>query len=412
MAESIAAVVVAAGFSQHGGCRQSSPPLGAAPLLGRAVDLLRRAGLTRIVVVVGQGAPELGPSLNSLGGKPVVNHGHDQGWLSSARRGLGSLGSDIQAAFVLPATRLLPRPATLVSVAQVWRAGQAAVAQPCFLGCRGYPLLLNAGLLSALAAWRGQGGLGEFLAEQAGPALEVEVPDQGVLPGREHPQKYKDPRAGWRRGQVPTPQEVQALLGPVLGVAPAVRSHGRAVAVVALALGRALTRAGQILDLELLETAALLHDLAKGQPSHARAGGQTLRRWGWEPVARLVEVHMDLAPLERGPLSEAEVLYLADKLVQGEKLTKPQARFQAKLARYVHDPVASEAIRRRWLNALTIQDRIEQACGRSLELMLAGLVENGFPCQPAAISVPTGPRGGGIPRKPGSRVVTARAGCG
>jgi len=152
----------------------------------------------------------------------------------------------------------------------------------------------------------------------------------------------------------------------VLGVSPGVREHGRAVAQVALALGQALLAAGAEMDLALLEAAALCHDLSKGQPDHAGAGAEVLRQWGWDPVAMAVETHMDISPAAQGPPSVAEVLYLADKLVEGRRLVGLEERFAAKLARHGADPVLAKAIQTRWHNASIIAARLEQACGLPL----------------------------------------------
>jgi len=65
-------------------------------------------------------------------------------------------------------------------------------------------------------------------------------------------------------------------------------------------------------------------------------------------------------------LTRAEVLYLADKLVEGRRLVGLEERFAAKLARHGADPVLAKAIQTRWHNASIIAARLEQACGLPL----------------------------------------------
>lgn len=373
MPERVAAIVLAAGLSSRMGRCKPLLPLGGATVLERVVGLLKAAGVAEVLVVTGHRSTELAPLAAGLGARTVFNPGYEQGMFSSVLAGAAALPPNTRAFFMLPADMPLVRPATLLRTAEAWTASGAALAHPCFLGQRGHPPLIGAGLLPGIMAWPGQGGLKGFLESQAGPGLMVEVPDQGVLRDMDHPQDYQEMEARWRRRQVPGPQEVQALLGPVLGVEQKVRGHCRAVATVALALGQALQDAGQPLDLELLEAAALVHDLAKGQPDHAGAGARLLGGWGWEPAARAVETHMDIQVPSGGPVGEAELLYLADKLVEGASLVDLEGRFAAKLKRHGADPVLAEAIRRRWHNACAIQARLEQASGRALGDILAGL---------------------------------------
>ncbi|MBI4799862.1 MAG: NTP transferase domain-containing protein [Desulfarculus sp.] len=369
----VAAVILAAGLSSRMGRCKPLLPLGGATVLERAVGMFKAAGVAEVVVVTGHRAGDLGPLIAGLGARPIFNPGYEQGMFSSVLAGAAALGQGAGAFFLLPADMPLVRPATLLHLAQAWEASGAELAHPSFLGQRGHPPLISTRLLPGLMAWPGQGGLRGYLESLAGPSLLVEVPDQGVLRDMDHPQDYEEMQVRWQRRQVPGPQEVLALLGPVLGVEQKVRAHCRAVATVALALGQALKDAGQPLDLELLEAAALVHDLAKGQPQHAQAGGRLLRRWGWGPVARAVETHMDIEVPSGGPLGEAELLYLADKLVEGATLVGLEERFAAKLTRHGADPVLAQAIGRRWHNATAIQARLEQASGRALADILAPL---------------------------------------
>ena len=79
-------------------------------------------------------------------------------------------------------------------------------------------------------------------------------------------------------------------------------------------------------DTQLLIAACLLHDLTRGAPDHPRSGAQVLAQAGYPGLAELVAVHHDL-PEEAS--AEACLLYLADKLVQGERRVSLESRFLA-----------------------------------------------------------------------------------
>lgn len=103
----------------------------------------------------------------------------------------------------------------------------------------------------------------------------------------------------------------------------AVRAHCEAVARTALALAEPFPQ----VDRAMLHAACLLHDLfrAEGKAHPARAA-ELLEAEGWPALADAVARHHDLGP---APSPEAELLYLADKQVQGSAPASWQARFQA-----------------------------------------------------------------------------------
>ena len=120
-----------------------------------------------------------------------------------------------------------------------------------------------------------------------------------------------------------------------------------------------------------MESAALLHDIAKGQPKHEAAGAALLDELGYGVAARIVEAHRDIPPESALEFTEREVIYFADKFVWGSRRVSVDARFQEKLDRFQGDAEATAAIRRRLRNALDMQHRIEEATGAPLERLLA-----------------------------------------
>ncbi|MBU1451438.1 MAG: phosphohydrolase, partial [Proteobacteria bacterium] len=108
-----------------------------------------------------------------------------------------------------------------------------------------------------------------------------------------------------------------------------------------------------------------------GRRDHPAAGAALLREMGFAAVAPLAASHVDITIAPEAPLSEAELVHLADKLVEGDRRVDLGGRFQAKLERNGRDPGALEAIQRRWDLARLISRRVEAALGMGLEDFLA-----------------------------------------
>lgn len=80
-----------------------------------------------------------------------------------------------------------------------------------------------------------------------------------------------------------------------------------------------------------LMKACLLHDLCRAEKAHARVSAEAIRKEGYPAIAALVAVHHQAAYSEQeaqGPLTEAELLFYADKRVQEYRLVSVEERFR------------------------------------------------------------------------------------
>jgi putative nucleotidyltransferase with HDIG domain len=180
---------------------------------------------------------------------------------------------------------------------------------------------------------------------------------------------------------VPSTEECEAILARNR-VPPGVVAHSRAVTCVALEIALTLVRTGLELDLDLVAAGAMLHDLAKGQPDHARAGARMLAAMGYHAVALVVGDHLDAGELTPDqPLTESHIVFLADKLVQGTRLVTVGERYAPGLDRFAENPEAFAGATRRLRRAQALYARVEAALGTPLETLplLAGQLPAGDP---------------------------------
>jgi len=369
MANKVVAIVLAAGLSSR--MKQFKPllPLGGVSALERVVRTFREAGVTDVRVVIGHRHEELEPVIESLGVRPVLNRRHREGMISSVTAGINTIDPEADAFFVQPVDVSLVRAATIRRLLQVYRQSRADLLYPCFLGRRGHPPLIAGRHAKAIASWGGAGGLRAVLARWEQTALEVAVADDLILCDMDTPDAYQSLAARAERLGIPSQAECRALL-TLLGVEEQIIRHGREVARVAAELGERLNRAGFHLDLPLLAAAGLLHDLARHKPDHALAGARLLRELDFGAVADLVASHMDIVFSFQEPINAAAVLFLADKLVNGDQSVSLTERFRVALERYADQPEIIRKVRDRLATAQNIQQRLESLLGHPLVEML------------------------------------------
>jgi CTP:molybdopterin cytidylyltransferase MocA len=366
MSSNVAALILAAGFSSRMGAFKPLLQLGGMTTLERAVSLFRSSGVEDVRVVTGYRSEELEPLLKHLCVRNILNTDFQNGMFSSVTAGVKTIESGLNAFFILPVDIPLIRPHTIHRLLESYEQGRDEALYPRFQGVRGHPPLIAARRAGSIASWSGVDGLQGALAQWESCAREIDVADEHILNDMDTPEAYGSLMEKVQQHQVPTEGECMALLEIFCKADSPIISHGRAVADLAALFAEKLNQTGYRLDIRLLTAAGLLHDLARAESNHARTGARLLRAAGFGAVADLVADHMDLTPTDEEEISPAELLYLADKLVQGESRVPLAERFQGALERHHQDPVIYKKIIGRLQAALIIQTRLEATLGCSI----------------------------------------------
>ncbi len=385
----LAAVVLAAGRSSRMGELKPLLPLGESSVLARAVAVFAGVGIDDVRVVVGWRADEVAAAAQALGVPTALNPDWRRGMFSSVATGLASLDAGVERVFLLPVDCALVRSETVGRLARAALARPAPVVYPVFAGRRGHPPLIARASLPADLGDEPRGGLRDLLGSHDAAALEVETGDPGTLIDLDRPADYSRARDEVAFEVLPDEQRCLDLLADA-SLPPAVVDHSRAVAAVAMTLARRLNEHGLCLQTELLLAAALLHDIARLQPDHAAAGAARLRELGYRRLAPLVARHIDLhaqveAENERegrsltpspDPLpGEAEVLYLADKLLRGTVVIDLDERLAAKLRDLDGQPDGQAAARARLGAARALAATVERLIGEPAVLVARRVLE-------------------------------------
>lgn len=166
-------------------------------------------------------------------------------------------------------------------------------------------------------------------------------------------------------GVAPHPEPEDTLCRAMLragGADEALLAHCQAVADCADALCMALNEHGAGLDPLLVHRGALLHDLGKGERDHAAVGGAWLRELGYPELAEIVRQHTEP---DRDALNEAGLVFLADKLIRGDRRVGLEERFSSSLGKCT-TPEARSAHARRLALARTLKEKINRLCGAAL----------------------------------------------
>ena len=147
------------------------------------------------------------------------------------------------------------------------------------------------------------------------------------------------------------------------GLLPNIRRHCRAVSIEALRIADNLEEyAGIKTDRNLIECASLLHDIARLEHHHEQTGGEYVRILGAEEAGNIIAQH-DGPCSEK--ISEATIVYIADKLIKEESSVTVEERYTASHKKCT-TPEGMEYHRIKKQQAVETAERINKACSREV----------------------------------------------
>jgi putative nucleotidyltransferase with HDIG domain len=143
--------------------------------------------------------------------------------------------------------------------------------------------------------------------------------------------------------------------------------HSLQVCRVATFLAQRLSRQHCRFNLDLIQAAALLHDITKTRSfktreNHAQTGGQLLAEQGYPEVGEVVRQHVRLDEYpDPVVLGEVQIINYADKRVLHNRVVSLDERLDYILERYGQPPERRERIHWLWEKTLELEAKIFDA---------------------------------------------------
>lgn len=360
----IAGLIAAAGLSSRMDAFKPLLPLGRTTVIEHTVHSLKNAGVEDVRAVVGHRGDEVAAKLNALGVPSIENARYaDTGMFESVAMGLEWLAGDADAFFLLPGDIPLVKRHSIKAMTKAFLNTDAPLVYPVCRGKRGHPPLIAKECFPAILAHDGSDGLRGALKQFGHAAIEIDLPDPGLLMDADTRDDYALLRDCEKNAFTPS-ADVCATILAWAGTPAETVAHSRAVARIAALLARLLQDEGHRVDNRLAFAGGLLHDIAKGRPNHTLRGARLLFSLGYPETARVVHAHNDLPSDAVNAIDERALVFLADKLVLGTSAVGINARFKRALDRFAHDEGIVENIRQRKDTALCVAQKIAALLGK------------------------------------------------
>lgn len=157
--------------------------------------------------------------------------------------------------------------------------------------------------------------------------------------------------------------------------------HSMQVCRVATCLADNLTPKGNHPDGQLIQSAALLHDITKNRSfetaeNHALTGGQQLADLGYPEIGNLVRQHVRLDDYsDPTDISEAVIVNYADKRVLHDRIVSLDERMRYIQERYGTEPQHKQRIQLLWNKTQVLEKQMFKLLPFSPEDLYRHLVE-------------------------------------
>jgi len=147
--------------------------------------------------------------------------------------------------------------------------------------------------------------------------------------------------------------------------------HCMAVANASRLLATELNKYGFDLSIEVIEGAAMIHDIARIHDEHEILGAKIAEAHGFHQEAHIIREHMHYAiTTEIEHITEMDIVCLGDRMIKEDQYVGLKRRMDYILEKWQGNPKAEEIIRARVLEQTRLLLEIEKMIGIGIDELI------------------------------------------
>jgi len=360
-------IILAGGLSSRMGDFKALLPFDGMSAVEVLVRSARMAGIEDISIVTGHRADLLQDVIEKLGIREVFNKWFESGMFTSIQAGVAALANDTDAFFLLPVDYPLVPAMAFLEMIEEFEKNPNRFIVPCYKGKKGHPPLFPYVMSTGMVYYSGDNGLKGYTAKHEERMARLETDHEEIVMDMDTYEDYEDLSAHYAGMQTPDEAACMKMLKRH-GTPEGVIQHSKAVTLLALKIARELNDRGAALDMDLIRSAGLLHDIARQEKRHWSVGADIVRRYGMFRTAELIENHMFYIKDDRNEsIEEIDILCLADKQFDGARFVTLKERAMPVIEKWQDDAEAVRNIKERFHCASVLKARILKITGKTVE---------------------------------------------
>ncbi len=353
MKNKVGALIVAGGISSRMNDFKPLMKIGRYSMIEHIIMNFKSIGIHEVVIVIGYRSYDIEDALRNYDVTFVYNKDYlITKMFDSVCLGLKELSNKVDMIFITPSDCPFIQAFTLKRMIEEMQKNGFYYIKPSYLGENGHPILISSILSNIILNHDGSKGLKGAIAKVTENYKEIKFADPGIVMDADNEidlinlVKYNEIR------KLPS-IDLCNIIQEYFQVSKEIKEHSEKVKDVALNIYEELEKKGVILNRDLIVSACLLHDIAKGKKYHDRVGAEWMMEMGFFEVSQIIAEHMNLEEFSE-KITEKDVVYLADKLVYNNSISTLEQMFSYKEELYKDNEEVLNIIKRRKEHAMNL----------------------------------------------------------
>jgi len=353
----IGVLVVAGGISSRMNDFKPLMNIGRYSMIETTIMNYKSIGIDDIVVVTGYRANDIQEKLKNYNLCFVNNKDYmTTQMFDSVCLGLNQLINRVDLIFITPSDSPFVQAFTLKKMIEEMQDNELNFIQPSYLRKNGHPILVSNECAKIILKHDGTMGLKGAILKITSNYKNMSFADPGIVLDADTEKDYLNLLHYNENKNIPT-YDLCKKIQDYFELTDEVKTHSEKVTEIALHIYQILYDRGIFLNKNIIISASMLHDIAKGKKNHDKLGSQWILDMGYEEVSKIIAEHMNLSSVT-DRITEKEVVYLADKLVEDNNLETIEQSFSRKEELYKNNKEVLRIIEKRKEQAMHIYHKI------------------------------------------------------
>ena len=356
-------LIVAAGLSSRMNDFKPLMKIDGKPLILNTINSLRQSNIEDITVVVGHRKDDLKDLLKNENVNIVFNENYKTtSMYDSFKLGLKEIYNKCDALVFLPGDVGFTSKYTVDLLMKEISKNEKKIIYPTYENEIGHPPIISSKCFEYLLNYDGNEGLKGGMKHFYQESMKISTPDKFILFDIDYKEDFNKVKNSYENREYLSYEEALYLLN-YFDLPNHIVRHCQMVEKIAVDLSETINKYENCIDVNLIKSAALLHDIKRLEKEHAKKGAKLLSDLGYHKISSLVKNHMKLESHMEDEINEMSILYFADKLVIEDKFTSIENRFEEKFKEYALDENAKKNILKKYNTTLKIKSNLISIIG-------------------------------------------------
>lgn len=359
----ISGLIVVAGLSSRMNDFKPLMKIENKPLIINAINSLRRCNIEDINIVVGYRGNDIEQYVKDQNVNVIYNNKYKSNFMyDSFKIGLDKIKDSCDGVIFLPGDVGFVSKYTIDLLINEINKNKTKIVYPIYKNEVGHPPIISSKCFDYLLNYNGKNGLRGGMDYFKMESKKIDTPDRFILYDMDYKRDFYKVKYDFENREILSDKDCIYLLD-YFNASKAIINHGKKVKEICEDLSKLINNRKNIIDVNLVNAAAILHDIKRQEKKHSEVGANLLDSLGYKKIANVVRSHMKLEAHMKNLINENTILYYGDKLVEEDQFVGLDNRFKEKLNIYKDNQYINNNIIDRYEDALKIKSNIISIVG-------------------------------------------------